>query len=224
MTGLYPTAMNTAAAQPVLGLFTAIQIDLPASVSLPATTLCMLDGSGVMAWGGNTFVGSDGDYGVWCGVGEPIEDGIVTTSPKFKTTFKTLSQTANQQLCQPESQLAPVLIYYGYYNLATGLPVSDPIVWFSGYLDNGNLTTDDSSADVDLNIVAGTELMFLPNDGARLNGAYHQIFFSGENGFAFVDGVSHQIPWGVGGPRPDQVTDVSNFDNSPGPKSTRLRF
>jgi len=66
--------------------------------------------------------------------------------------------------------------------------------------------------------------MFLPTDGAKLNSAYHQDFFPGELGFEFVDGVQHNIPWGQKGPRPDNVTNVHNWDSNPRTPSPTLRW
>ena len=225
MTGPALTSgMQTAAEQPTLALFMAIQLVLPASDILPATTVQLLDGSGVMAWDGMSFTGQDGNYGAWGGITDTLEKSLATAAPKFQTGFVGLSGQAIQQLCQPQTQGAPVNLFYGYFNIATGQPIANPITWFVGAVDVCHLKVSETQVSVDMDVVAASEFMLMNNEGARLNSAYHQLFFPGERGFAFVDNVTHQIPWAAAGPRPDQVTDASNFDNSPSPPKTTLSF
>lgn len=216
--------MQAAGALPALGMFLAVELDLPGVGAIPAKTLRLLDGSGVLSWSGMSFVARDSDFGVWSGIGDPIEEEIAVQSPKFRAGFSGLSTLAITQLCQPQSQGAPVILYYGYFSLATGQPIATPVKWFVGAIDTCDIQVGESSVDVDVNVVSAAEYMMMNNEGARLNSAYHQTFFPGENGFAFVDNVQHQIPWGASGPRPDQVTDRSNWDNTPTLPGTTLRF
>lgn len=211
------SAMQTAAAttNPSLGVFFAIELDLPAVGIIPAKTLRLLDGSGSMTFSGMTFIGQDADYGAWAGVGGAIEEAMGQASPKLKVTFRGLSLTAIEQLCAPSVQGSNANLYWGFFNPATGAVIATPVLWFAGSTDVGHITATDQTVDVDMDIVAQSEWFFLNQEGARLNSSWHQQFFAGEVGFAFVDGVTHQIPWGMKGPRPDQVTLLPNYDYGP---------
>ena len=211
------SSMQSAAAttNPSLGVFFGIEIDIPAVGIIPAKTLRLLDGAASLTFGGMTFVGLDGDYGAWAGLSGMIEESIGQASPKIKATFRGLSMNAIDQLCAPSVQGSPASLYYGFFNPATGAVIPTPVNWFAGATDVGHITATDQTLDVDVDIVSQSEWFFLQGEGARLNSAWHELFFGGETGFAFVDGVTHQIPWGMKGPRPDQVTLKPNYDYGP---------
>ena len=186
---------------------------------LGATTLYMLDGSAQQTFGGHTYLGED--------PGRQLRDpgpGSASRSPRrwgkarppSRPAFFGLTGPAIQQLCAPETQGQTCNIYFGFWvNPLTGAVISSPVLWFAGIVDTGSIQVDQNSKSVDINVVAQSEWLFLNNDGAKLNSSWHQSFFPTETGFAFVDNVSHQLPWGMNGPRPDQVTDIANYDYGP---------
>jgi hypothetical protein len=219
----YSAGMTTAAAGVSVLAFFAVRVELPATLVLPAKTLCLLDGSGVLTWGGHTYVGADPDYGSWGGF-DPISEQSGGQAVRFRTSFMTVSDLAIQQMAQPESQGAPIVISYGFVSVATGLPVSDPEIEFAGILDFGKLSNGADTKNLMMEACDAYELLFQANDGATLSSAYHNLWFPAEKGFEFVDNVTHQIPWGQSGPRPDQVTNIDNFDVGPGLPATNLKF
>ena len=220
---MLPVAMQTASAQPTLRLFYALQMTLPASAELPAKTLCLLDGPGSISWGGPTYVGSDGDYGAWAGF-ESMEEGIATQSSSTQLSLMPLSDAVVQQIGQPISQGSPITIYCGYLDLAAGTPVCNPPVFRYGVLNTCKRGVGKNSASLTLQMASYYEFLAMGGAGGKLSAAFHNQFFPAETGFAFVDNVQHQLPWGASGPRPDQVTDVRNYDSDPGPDQTTLKF
>ncbi len=220
---MLPSAMQTAAAQPTVRPFFALKIVLPASAELPAKTLRLLDGPGVVSWGGSTFVGSDGDYGGWAGF-ESVEEGIATQSATVGLSLMPLSDAVVQQIGQPASQGSAIRLFLGMLDLVTGLPVCDPPVYRYGVLNSCKRGVGKNSANLTVQMASYYEFLAMGGAGGKLSSAFHQQFFPNETGFAFVDNVQHQLPWGASGPRPDQVTDVRNYDSDPGPDQTTLKF
>ena len=221
--GSYPSQMAARGANPARRLFYAVRIDLPATLLLPATTLRLLDGSGVLNFLGGTWVGQDGDYGSWRGA-QDLEEQLATEAPKLSLTFAPLTDAAQQQICAPGAQNAPVTIYGGEIDVTTGALVSDPEVVFYGAIDVGHIQLGRNSRSLTLDVVAATELMFLSDAAAALSSSWHNQFFPAELGFVFVGSVAHTVPWGAKGPRPDQATGVQNYDTDRGGGRTRLRF
>ena len=222
---MLPAAMRAVQDDPILRLFFAVQIDLPASPDLPAKTLRLLDGSGSVTWGGMTFVGADGDYGAWL-LCEQITEQMATEAPKFALTLGPLSDEAQQQTAQPTSQGAPVTLYGGYLDPVTLQPLGTPETVWSGMLDIGNLTLSQNKRTIALDVYCAAELMMQTDDGSKLTSSWHNQFYPNELGFQFVDFVTHPVPWGAQGPRPDQAINGSNYTTvlDRGGGSTTLRF
>lgn len=221
--GSYPSAMQARAGNPARRLFNAVQIDLPASGMLPAQTIRLLDFSGVLIFLGAAWVGQDGDYGSWRG-SEDLEEALSTQSPKVSITLSPLSDSAQQQLCQPISQGAPITLFGGELDITTGAVVSDPEVLFYGALDLGHIHLGRNARSVTIDVMAATELMFLSDAAATLSSSWHNQFFPAELGFVFVGSVTHTVPWGAKGPRPDQATGYRNYDTDRGGGRTQLKF
>jgi hypothetical protein len=209
--GTYPAAMLENSGAPSRLLFNLIEIVLPASPSLPAQTIRLVNGSGVIQALGASWVGQDGDYGSWRGC-TALDEQVLIQSPKISITLTALTDEAQQQLGQPASQLAPVTLYTGELNQTTGLPIVDPELVFAGKLDIGTITVGQNSRTIVFDVMAASELMFINNDGSTLNGSWHNEFFPGETGFQFVDYIDHQVPWGAA------------FDTDQGGGVTNLRF
>lgn len=221
--GSYPANMAARAGNPSRRLFYAVRMDLPASPLLSAKTLRLLDGSAVLNFLGGTWVGQDGDYGSWRGA-QDLEEQLATESPRLSITLAPLSDAAQQQIAAPGAQNAPVTIYGGELDVATGAVVSDPEVLFYGAIDTGNIQLGRNSRSLTLDVMAATELMFLSDAAATLSSSWHNQFFPAELGFVFVGSVQHTVPWGAKGPRPDQATNARNYDTDRGGGRTRLRF
>jgi hypothetical protein len=226
-----PAAMQAVQDNPVLILFYAMEIDLPATSSLPAKTLRLLDGSGAVTWTNPatqqpmTFVGADGDYGTWMGC-EAITEQVATDAPKFSVTIGPLTDEAQQQLGQPLAQGAPVTIYSGYLDPTTHQPLGTPETVSNGMLDIGNITLGLNQRTIALDVFCAAELFMLTDDGSKLTSSWHNQFYPNELGFQFVDYVTHPVPWGAQGPRPDQAINADNYTTAQdrGGGSTTLRF
>lgn len=191
--------------------FFALALDLPAVGSIPAKTLRLLDGAGTVTFGGYTWVGQDADYGSWAAA-DVFEDGVALQSSRIQASLSLLTANATAQVASPYSQGAPFTIYLGFMNQATGAPVSTPVTVRTGFLDISKVTLGKNSKAIDCDLVGAFEWLTFPNDGERLSSGYHNLFFPTETGFDYVDNVTHTLPWGQSGPRPDQVTQVRNYD------------
>jgi hypothetical protein len=220
-----PAAMQAVQDAPVLPIFYAVAIDLPATADLAAKRLRLLDGSGVLTFLGDTWVGADGDYGSLQG-GDPIEESVATEAPKFGLTLMPLTDEAMQQIGAPLAQGSPITIYEGYLNPATGRPVSDPVAIWYGQLDIGHLTVGKNAKSIIIDVMCAAELMLLTDNGSTLSSSWHNEFFPGELGFGFVDSVTHPVPWGAQGPRPDQAINANNYGTAQnsGGGTTTLKF
>ena len=220
-----PAAMQAVQDNAVLRLFYALEIDLPATATLPAKVLRLLDGSGTVTWGGMTFVGADGDYGSWIGC-EPINEQTATEAPKFTLTLGALTDAAQQQMGQPLAQGSAVTIYGGYLDPSTLQPLGTPETVWRGLLDIGKLTLALNQRFIEVDIYCAAELMLQTDDGSKLVSSWHNQFYPSELGFQFVDYVQHTVPWGAQGPRPDQAINGTNYITAQdrGGGSTTLNF
>ena len=215
---------------PALREFYAIEIDLPASDTLGAHTLRLLRGSGAIFWtdsAGKTFRagGSDGDYGSFLGC-EQITEQTATEPPKFAVTLGPISDAALQQIGQPKAQGSAITVYQGFLDLTTCQPVCAPEVAWVGAIDIGNILLDRNRRTIALDVYCAAELMLITDDGSKLASDFHNEFYPGELGFEFVDSVTHPVPWGAQGPRPDQALNATNYatlQNSGG-GTTTLKF
>ncbi len=220
-----PAAMQAVQDNPVLPIFYALEIDLPATAELAAKTLRLLEGSGAVTWGGMTFLGSDGDYGTWIGC-EAITEQVATEAPKFTLTMGPLSDAAQQQMGQPIAQGSAVTIYGGYLDATTRQPLGTPETIWKGLLDIGKITLAQNQRYIELDVYCYAELMMQIDDGSKLTSSWHNQFYPNELGFQFVDYVQHTVPWGAQGPRPDQAIGATNYTTSldRGGGSTTLKF
>jgi hypothetical protein len=173
-------------------VFGAISIDLPgASVNL-------LDGAGVLAFGGRTFVGKDDTYGAISDV-ENLTDGTGDSAPAFSMTLIPSGDAAAAALSGPEMQGAPVYVWMGAVDKVTGIPIPDPHLVFIGELDVPILKSDEQGRLLDYEVVSVFERLFEDDESARLSDGFHQSIFPGELGYMFVTGVAQTIYWGVAG-------------------------
>ncbi len=219
----WDTATNTAATDSVATPFFAVQIALPSNGAVAAKTLQLLDGAGTVSFSGLTFVGTDPDFGTITAV-DSFEDGVAVQSSRCQVSLGVLTSNALALIGQPGAQGAPFTVYLGWLNRATGQPVSTPVVIRTGFLDTTKISLALNSQAVDCDFVGAFEYLTFANDGQSLCSSYHNLFYPTETGFDFVDNVTHQLPWGQNGPRPDQVTLVRNYDTGVGSGTSSLSF
>lgn len=192
------TQMVVAASQDAYVGFTAVRI------TLATATICLLDGSGVVAFAGSTFVGEDPVYGVLAGV-EEIDDGGEDDAPRARVRLNPPNLAAMSALAAAGNQGAPVEIWEGFVDQATGLAVETPDLAFEGFYDQPIWSPGSLEIEIDCGSVF--ELFFENDEGARLTDSNHQATCPGELGFQYViENMRRKLPWSVAdAPRPTSI-------------------
>lgn len=189
MTALSP-ALDNALAGINPTIFGAIEI------VLPDRTIRVLDSSGVIAFDGKTFAGSDPTYGSLYAVGE-LKDGVGDEAPSLDLTFLPAGDAAVADLASADKQGSQVSTWIGAIDPATGLAIGEPYLAFAGLLDVPNIRSGANSRLLDLEITSAFEWFFFNNDGARLSDTFHRYLWPNETGLSQVTGVEHQNYWGT---------------------------
>ena len=199
-THLDPTLQTALAADGPL-VFFALQI------IYPGFTLQLLDGPGVVTFGGMTFTGADSTYGTLV-VPEAFTDGVSAEAPHLTFQIMPPSNTAAVALAASAAQGSPVSLWFGAINRATGAPAGTPYLAWFGALDIGTLVVDRGSRAVKIDCESAWDRFFDVDEGILLTDASHQAFWPGELGLEYVTEVQAQLPWGQDAPRPIVVHDV----------------
>ncbi len=168
------------------------------SIDLPDAQVNLLDGAGVLAFGGRTFVGEDATYGVLSEV-EDLTDGSGDDAPAFSMTLLPNGDAAAAALSAPAMQGSPVFVWIGAVNKLSGLPIPDPHLIFVGELDVPKLLSDESGRRLDYEVVSVFERLFEDDESSRLSPGHHRSIFPNEAGMDFVTGVGEPVYWGVAG-------------------------
>ncbi|HEY1878433.1 MAG TPA: hypothetical protein VGG68_00725 [Caulobacteraceae bacterium] len=185
---------------PSLLLFVAVEIELDSGF------LRLIDGSGSVSFLGRTFTGLDPEFGVLAGF-DVVTDGFGNTAPSLNVTINPPTSSAAAILASEDMQGKTVSIWLGLLTPGAGV-VQDPLLVFSGQVDQGVLSVGIGSRSIALACVSIWELMFDDNQGVRLTNAYHQAAWPGELGLEYVTAVTRQLPWGADTPRPQVVADA----------------
>lgn len=162
---------------------------------LPSRTIRVLDGSGALTIGGNSFTGRDAVFGVLGSI-DPLTDGLDDEAPALRLEMIPPTSTAAATLTSAANQGAQVRMWFGALN-ANGTPVPDPELLFLGEIDTATLSWDATTRRVEFEIVSIFERFFDTEQGNRLSNAFHQKVWPGELGLEFVTGVTERIYWGV---------------------------
>lgn len=191
MTALTP-ALDSALRADAATVFGAVSIDLPtAQVNL-------LDGAGLLSFGGRTYVGEDATYGVLSDV-EDITDGTGDSAPAFSLTILPSGAAAAAALAAPDMQGSQVRVWFGAINPLTGLVIPDPHLLFLGELDVPSLISSGDGRRLDYEVVSVFERLFEDDESARLSDGFHRSIFPNEFGLEYVTGVAEPVYWGVAG-------------------------
>mgnify|MGYP001171523349 CR=1 FL=1 len=166
-----------------------------AEIVLPSATLRLLDGSAEVAMRGGTFVGRDPVYGVLDSI-KGLSDSIGDSAPGVTLGLIPANDTALAALLDPAVQGSPVSLGIGVLNMATGLPIGEPYVLFTGELDVPTVKWSDNDRRLDWSVVSIGERLFQIEEGRRLSDAFHQKVWPGELGLGFVTDVETWVPWG----------------------------
>lgn len=168
-------------------------------ILLPGYNLRLLDGAGVLSWGGKTFVGRDPTFGVLAAI-EDLTDGIGDEAPAINITLHPASDAAAATLAAPTMQGSQVSIWIGAVDPVSGAVIADPYLLFLGEMDVPILKSSANSRVLEYEVVSVFERFFTDDEGARLSDGFHQSVWPGERGLESVTGVENTIYWGVEGP------------------------
>jgi hypothetical protein len=181
-------ALATALAQPRVLVFGAVKI------VLPSKTLRLLDGSGALAISGESYSGSDPDWGVLDTI-KGLSDSSTDSAPAISIGLIPPDTLALSDMLDPALQGCPVTVMIGAADPATGA-VIDVYQWFALEWDVATPSWGANDRRVEVKCTSVAEAMFTVEEGRRLSDAFHQSVWPGELGMAFVTGVEQWVPWG----------------------------
>lgn len=187
------------------GMQSALAADAPIifgalRIQLPDRVLRLLDGSGNVTFGGETYTGLDATFGTLAAVNE-ISDGVGDEAPAISLTLVPASSAAAAMLASPAMQGSAVSLWLGAVDRATGAVVPDPLLVFQGVLDQPVLSVEKGVRELELECVSGFERLFDNDEGVRLADSFHKNVWPTEQGLANVSGIIRTIYWGVEAPR-----------------------
>jgi hypothetical protein len=190
----FTPAMKAALAAERALLFGALKIQLPNH------TVRLLDGSGEVPFGGDTYTGRDPIFGVLAAI-DTLTDGVGDEAPALSITLLPASDAAAATLASASMQGSPVTLSLGALDPMTGAVIPDPMLLFLGELDQPRLSKDGGKRELEYECVSSFERLFDNDEGARLSDSYHQSIWPGEKGMSNVTGIIKTIYWGVESPR-----------------------
>ena len=168
------------------------------AIALPGGNVNLLDGAGVLSFGGRTYVGRDATYGTLAAI-ENLTDGTGDEAPALSITLLPASDAAAASLAAPTMQGSQVLIHIGAVDPATGAVIPDPQLLFIGELDVPKIVLKANARELEYEVVSVFERFFQDDEGARLAPGYHKSIWPGELGLDDVTGVARTYFWGVEG-------------------------
>jgi hypothetical protein len=180
--------------KPFATIFGALKVDLPDG------TVTLLDGAGTVTFGGDTYTGRDALFGVLDTV-DSIQDGGGDSAPALSITLLPDSDADAADICSPTMQGSPVSLYLGAVDPATGAVIADPLLIFSGELDQPVLTIDNGIRQLTFECASAFERLFSGDEGARLADSFHKSIWPGETGLANATGVLKTVFWGLDKPK-----------------------
>lgn len=187
-------ALEAALAQPSVWLFGAIRIDM-AGIGDRTTPLCLLDGAGRVVINGEVYTGSDPLFGAIDSI-DTITEADGNEAPEISLSLLIPEAAGAAQIASPLMQGREVRIIVGAIDPVTGLTIGQPEVKFLGEIDVPTINVSKGGRRLDLTIVSVFERLFEVEDGARAQDGWHQSFWPGERGLAFMTGTNKNLYWG----------------------------
>ncbi|MDQ5915940.1 MAG: hypothetical protein QG584_1833 [Pseudomonadota bacterium] len=182
--------LQAALEAPVPHLFGAIQIDFP------DYTLRLLDGSGELVIGGQTFVGADALFGVLDSIGTH-EETIGDEAPELTIGLLPPDAASAADLASGLMQGCTVTLMLGAFDPTSNTVIGTPEVVFYGEIDVPTYETSEASRSVAYTVVAVFERLFEVREGERASDGFHQSIWPGELGLEFMTGTVKNIYWGA---------------------------
>ena len=177
-------AMLTALGQPVLrpALFVA--------ATFVDETVYLWNGPGPIAWNGQT----------WLGVGSlgsvsTVEEGTTVEARGISLSLSGLDPTLLTETLANYQVGLPCTVWLGLFD-ASGKLIPDPIISFSGRMDQPTLTMDGQTATLTIN--AESKLLDMNvSVERRYTNEDQQLDYPGDRGFEFIDSIQEvTINWG----------------------------
>jgi hypothetical protein len=176
-------------------------------IQLASGWLRLLVGSGVVTLDGKTYVGDDPNYGVLSAL-EAVTDGMGSNAPALRVTINPKTADAAAELAGQDMQGNAIFVWIAALDRTTGGGLDEPVLIFSGEVDQGVLTVGQGMRSLALDCVSVWERLFDNDDAVRLTNAYHQSAWPGETGFEFVTDIARALPWGQDLPVPAVIRDT----------------
>lgn len=167
-------------------------------LELPGRTIRLCDG-GVVPVDGETYVGSDPDFGTLAGF-EALTEGVGDEAPSGAITMLPPSSAAAATLSRPEYQNSRLRLYVAELDVDTGLPIGAPDQQADWQTDTTVLRIGRGSRSLEIGCVSRAQRLLAINEGNVLSSAAHQRVFSGETGFDQATGLTNQVAWGEATP------------------------
>lgn len=181
---------------PMAGLF---RLDTAAYGSV-----MLLDGSGVLKWGDDQYIGRHSQFGVLASM-RAIEDGVSDQAPSLRMTLIP-EPSAVDDIAWSTLQGSRVRLWIACYSMATGQVVPDPHPLFDGELDVATLRLGAGTLAVDLDCTSAFERLFEDDEWIRLNPRWLRLQYPDAAGLDHVTGVTDQVFWGQNPPHPKVTT------------------
>lgn len=195
--------LEAALGQPVVTLFGALRI------AMPARALLLLDGAGQVSfnagYGTETFLGLDPEFGAIASL-EPLSGGGEGEAPELQLSLYPADGVAAAVLAAPDMQGSEVRLFVGALDPATGAVIGAPKLQFLGEIDVPTMDAAQGERVVDYTIISVFERLFQNDDGVRATDGYHQSVWPGELGLSHMTGTIDSLYWGG---KPPQMTVAS---------------
>ena len=169
-------------------------------IELPAKTIRLVDGSGFVLWGGESYTAEDADFGKIAGFGE-FTEAEGTEAPRQTIQLLPTGNAAIAALTAPSAQGSPVTIYAAAIDRQTGQVIGEPDVRFVGELDDAGFNHAQNSSLLELELATIWERLFDDNEGHRWNDAFWTYLYgSNARAFQHVTNAGEKLFWGYNGP------------------------
>lgn len=191
-------SLTSALDQSFIRAFFAVQVKLT-----NGSNINLIDGSGEVTFNVDgeavTFDGDDAIYGSLASA-KSLEDTVASDAPRFTFGIMPPSSTATAELANPRHQGSPVRVWFGVVNDMTGAVVGVPELLWVGRLDYAKTQLAENTQLVEIESVSAFDRLFVAEEGARLNGRWHQRIWPGETGLDYNIDALGEIFWGIAAP------------------------
>jgi hypothetical protein len=159
----------------------------------------LLDGAGVLKWGGDIYSGRHPQFGS-IGSMRAISDGIAEAAPSLRVSLLIPDESVDG-IAWSTFQGFRFRLWIACYSMQTGLVVPDPYALFDGEVDIVTLRLGDRTLSVDIDCVSSFERLFEDDEWIRLNPSWLRTHFPDAGGLDQVTGVTNQVYWGQNAPK-----------------------